>query len=821
MIYSEKEVQEATLSFFRGDELASKVWISKYALKNEKGELMEKTPDDMFKRHAREIYRIERKHRDSLSEELIFSLLKDFKYFVPAGSAMYGIGNPYSISSLANCFVAGNDSDSYGGIMSVDQDLVQLMKRRGGVGTDISHYRPKKSIVSNSAGSSTGAVSFMERFSNSTREVAQDGRRGACMLSMHIAHPDIEDFISIKGDKSKVTGANISIRITDEFMKAVNENASYALRYPVDSVYYQEEKGSNKWLSVSTKYPKQKVMVKAKKIWDKIIDQAWSSAEPGVLFWDTITRESPSDCYSSKGFETKSTNPCGEQPLSYYDSCRLGALNLYSYVKNPFTDKAEFDFDLFSTHVIWATRIMDDMIDLEIEKIDNILRKIKEDDEPMLIKFHEKKMWEKVKKKALDGRRIGLGITALADMLAALGLKYGTKKATEFSVKVIKTMSIASYKSSIILAEQRGAFPIWNQDFEKDNPFINRILNSMEGDSVVNSYKRYGRRNIQNLTIAPTGSLSILTQTTSGLEPVFMTSYIRRRKVDANDPKATFKDVKGDYFEENEVFHHKLLEYRNISKNDDLGPYVDASANEINYLEKVEMQGLIQKWIDSSISITHNLPSDITKEKVSDIYLKAWESGCKGCTIYRDGSRDGVLISKNTEITEDFKSHTAVKRPKELECEIHTPKIKGQQYVVAVGLYSGKPYEVFAFKFDDKFDLKSGFIKKVKKGRYDILNELKETYSEDISSDMTFIEEDRTRLISTSLRHGADIKYVVEQLSKSKGELHDFSKVIARVLKKYIHDGEESTESCPECNEKLIFTSGCMQCNSCGYSKCS
>ena len=646
--FSYEEAYQATLKYFDGDELAARVWANKYALKDSFGNYYELTPDDMHRRLAREIARIEQKYQNPMSEDRVFDLIKNFKYIVPQGSPMSGIGNDFQVGSLSNCFVIGLDGtpDSYGGIIKVDEEQVQLMKRRGGVGHDLSHIRPKGSPVKNSALTSTGLVPFMERFSNSTREVAQDGRRGALMLSVSIKHPDSEAFIDAKMTEGRITGANVSVRIDDEFMDAAINGKTYVQKYPIDSAE-----------------PLYKKEVDASAIWAKVIHNAWKSAEPGVLFWDTITRESVPDCYADLGFKTISTNPCGEIPLCPYDSCRLLAINLYSYVNNPFTPNASFDYDLFKEHVAAAQRIMDDIIDLEMEKIDKIIEKINSDPETDEVKKTELHLWEKIRSKTLKGRRTGVGTTAEGDMIAAMGLTYGTEEATEFSINIHKTLAVAAYGSSVVLAKERGAFEIFDAEREKNNPFINRIKDA--SPEVYEEMLKYGRRNIACLTIAPTGTTSLMTQTTSGIEPVFLPVYKRRRKINPNDPdvRVDFTDESGDCFEEYIVYHPKFvtwmkvngIEVRSDYTQEELdeilkkSPYYKATSNDVDWLAKVRMQGGVQKWVDHSISVTINLPADVSESLVNDLYVEAWKSGCKGCTVYRDGSRAGVLVSTKKE----------------------------------------------------------------------------------------------------------------------------------------------------------------------------
>ncbi len=1033
-----EDIIEKVVEYFDGDEMAASVWVDKYALRDKNGNILESTPDEMHRRLAKELARIEQKYPNPLSEQEIYNTLKDFQYISPGGSPLFGIGNDNFLTSLSNCFVIGNnnEADSYGSIMKTDEEQVQLMKRRGGVGHDISHIRPKGALVGNSALSSAGIVPLMERYSNSTREVAQYGRRGALMLSLSINHPDAEDFIDAKLKAGKVTGANISVKITDEFMKAVEEDGDFYQTFPINlqpNISYPDSRDLeyNKLIKISSDDPGKEgyiKKIKAKQLWDKIIHNAWKSAEPGVLFINKIISESPADYYGDD-WKTISTNPCftgdmrlltnvgemrldrlvgvegllaynsdnklvgcivqptkvvsktvllsfkdnvdgkiytvrstldhkfptynvsskateklgfiedveakdlfgkfvhfnnknglvglqyatcvgielieeniqvydftlggdnhygwingvlahncGEIPLCPYDSCRLLSLNLYSYVENPFTDIASFNINLFKEHVRIAQRLMDDIIDLEIEKLDQIIEKIDSDPEPISVKEVELNVWQKIRDKAIRGRRTGLGVTGEGDMLAAMGLRYGTLTATDFSENVHKTMAIESYRSSIEMAKERGAFPDWDLQKEKTNPFINRIIkegqhgntnSGLEIDPWVSDYLKYGRRNISNLTIAPTGTTSMMTQTTSGIEPVFLPFYKRRRKTD--DPsKITFTDEMGDTWEEFNVFHHKFVDWFRVYRNSnssikgfpvdgwtkmnleecknflaslpeeqlqiiyEQSPYYKATANDVDYIEKVHMQGKIQKWIDHSISVTVNMPSDVTEQMVSDVYMEAWKSGCKGITVYRDGSRAGVLLTgkENKEDNTKFKPVKAFKRPKDVPCDIYFTKVRGEQFIVMVGIIDGYPYEVFAFKLnsDSKLDnslnskdiIKKGILSKRKTGWYDLLSEDKKTILvENLSTTFeTPNEEDRTRLISGWLRSRGNIKYVVDILNKSKGDLTMFSKVIARILKKYIADGEKSSEKCPVCGNTLVFEEGCLNCKNCGHSKC-
>ena len=837
-ILSNEDVKKKATAYFNGDELAGNVWINKYALKDSEGNLYEETPDDMHWRLADEIARIEKKYPNPLSAKEIYELFKDFKYIIPQGGPMAGIGNDFQMSSLSNCFVIGNkgNSDSYGGIMKIDQEQVQLMKRRGGVGHDLSHIRPEGSPVKNSALTSTGIVPFMERYSNSTREVAQDGRRGALMLTISIKHPDAEKFIDAKMEKGKVTGANVSVKIDDEFMQAVFNNKPYVQQYPIDSdkpVYTKE--------------------IDASKLWDKIIHNAWSSAEPGILFWDTIAREAIPDCYADMGFKTVSTNPCGEIPLCPYDSCRLIALNLYSYVDNPFTSKAIFNSELFSRHVQYAQRIMDDIIDLEVEKIDTILAKIDADPEDYEIRSTERKLWENIREKALQGRRTGIGITAEGDMIAALGSRYGTKEATDFSVEVHKLLAIEAYRSSVDLAEERGSFPIFDIEKEKDNPFILRIKET--APKVYEKMTRVGRRNIAMLTIAPTGSVSICTQTTSGIEPVYSISYQRRRKVNPNDKDVTisFTDEVGDSWEEYNVFHPKFITWLQVNGYDvekvktysdkelqsviEKSPYFKATSNDVNWVEKVRMQGEVQKWVDHSISVTVNLPSDATEEMVSKVYQTAWESGCKGITIYRDGSRDGVLIGNDKkENVSEFKETNAPKRPRILKAEIVRFQNDYEKWIAVVGLLDDKPYEIFTGKADEFYLppwLNEGWVIKTKdkkgKNRYDFEFVDKDGYRINVpalSRSFNKVFWNYAKLISGILRHGMPLHYVinlVENLTFDNESINTWKNGVVRALKKFIPDGTVDKKStCPECHTEgaLIYKEGCLVCKECGYSKC-
>lgn len=842
--YSYDEAYDATLKYFGGDELAARVWVSKYALKDSFGNIYELTPDDMHHRIASEIARIESKYPNPMSHDEVFGYLKDFKYIVPQGSPMSGIGNSYQVGSLSNCFVIGLDGapDSYGGVIRIDEEQVQLMKRRGGVGHDLSHIRPKGTPVKNSALTSTGLVPFMERYSNSTREVAQDGRRGALMLTVSIKHPDSEAFVDAKMTEGKVTGANVSVRIDDEFMRSATENGKYTQTYPVDSANPEITKE-----------------VDAKAFWDKIIHNAWKSAEPGVLFWDTITRESLPDCYADLGFRTISTNPCGEIPLCPYDSCRLLAINLYSYVKNPFTPQAEFDFEKFEAHVRKAQRIMDDIIDLEMEKIDLILNKIDSDPETLEVKGPERHLWEKIKAKTLKGRRTGVGTTAEGDMIAAMGLRYGTPEATDFSESVHRRLALAAYTSSVEMAKERGAFEIFDAKREENNPFMLRLKE--QSAELYDDMVRYGRRNIACLTIAPTGTTSLMTRTTSGIEPVFMPVYKRRRKVNPNDAnvRVDYVDETGDAFEEYVVYHPKFLEWMKINgieersdytqeQLDELvsrSPYAGATANEIDWVEKVHMQGRIQKWVDHSISVTINLPADVTEEMVNRLYVEAWRSGCKGCTVYRDGSRSGVLVSleskkkKSDSPAECSDIHPlALKRPIELEADVVRFQNNKEKWIAFVGLMDGRPYEIFTGLADDEdgiFCPKSVTHGKIIKAmsadgtkRYDFQFVNKrghKTTIEGLSDKFNPEYWNYAKLISGVLRYGMPIDQVLKLvggLELDSMSINTWKMGVERALKKYLPNGTKASgQRCPNCGqETLIYQEGCLICTSCGTSKC-
>ncbi|MDD4754593.1 MAG: adenosylcobalamin-dependent ribonucleoside-diphosphate reductase [Prolixibacteraceae bacterium] len=835
-IFSKEEAIKASHEYFRGDDLAARVWVNKYALKDSYGNIFERTPDDMHRRLAKEIARIEKNYPDSFTEEEIYTVLKDFKYIVPQGGPMTGIGNEFQIASLSNCFVVGNDrdSDSYGGILKIDQEQVQLMKRRGGVGHDLSHIRPKGSPVKNSALTSTGIVPFMERYSNSTREVAQDGRRGALMLSVSIKHPDSESFIDAKLEQGKVTGANVSVKIDDDFMKAVEQKTVYVQQYPV--------------ISGNPLYKKE---IDATKLWEKIVRNAWQSAEPGVLFWDTIIRESVPDSYADLGYRTVSTNPCGEIPLCPYDSCRLLAINLYSYVDDPFTSRATFNFELFKEHIHYAQRIMDDIIDLELEKIDAILEKINADPEDDDIKLVERKLWENIKTKAREGRRTGIGITAEGDMLAALGLQYGSDIAIDFSEEIHKTIALEAYRSSVFLAKERGPFAIYNSKREAYNPFILRLKDN--DAKLYEEMVKYGRRNIALLTIAPTGTTSLMTQTTSGIEPVFMPVYKRRRKVNPGDSdiRVDFIDEVGDHWEEFTVFHHKFKTWMKVQGYDtdrdytqeelaemvSKSPYDKATSNDVDWLSKVRMQGRIQKWVDHSISVTINLPSTATEELVGQLYFEAWKSGCKGVTVYRDGSRSGVLVSNDSK----EKKETVVfssKRPEKLEADVVRFQNNKEKWIAFIGLLDNKPYEIFTGLSDDEDgillprSITGGYIIKSYdsegNSRYDFQYINKRGYKttiEGLSFKFNPVFWNYAKLISGTLRHGMPIHKVVElvtSLQLDNETINSWKAGVARALKKYIPDGTLAEDMvCQECGSKeVVYQEGCLTCLSCGNSKC-
>jgi len=832
-VYSAEEAYQASLKYFKGDDLAARVWVNKYALKDSYGNIFELTPDDMHRRLAKEISRIENRYPNPLSEEEIYSLLKDFKYIVPQGGPMTGIGNEYQVASLSNCFVVGNNADSYGGIMMVDQEQVQLMKRRGGVGHDLSHIRPAGSPVKNSALTSTGIVPFMERFSNSTREVAQDGRRGALMLSVSIKHPDSGNFIDAKMTEGKVTGANVSVKIDDEFMQSVRENKPYTQQYPVES-----------------KNPSFTRDINAGDLWKKIVHNAWKSAEPGILFWDTVIRESVPDSYADLGYKTVSTNPCGEIPLCPYDSCRLLAINLFSYVEKPFTKKAKFNFELFRKHVRYAQRIMDDIIDLELEKIEAITGKVGSDKEDEEIKRVESNLWNKIREMAINGRRTGIGITAEGDMLAALGLVYGTDNAIDFSVEVHKSVAMEAYRGSVLLAKDRGAFPIYDANREKENPYIKRLA---EADpALYEDMVKHGRRNIALLTIAPTGTTSLMTQTTSGIEPVFMPVYKRRRKVNPNDKdvRVDFVDEIGDSWEEYIVFHHKFKDWMKLNgydvnkkytdeELDEMvaeSPYYKATSNDVDWVAKVKMQGQIQKWVDHSISVTINLPSDVDEELVGELYFTAWESGCKGVTVYRDGSRSGVLLS--TKDKTEKKGSFPTKRPEVLEADVVRFQNSKDKWIAFIGLIDDKPYEIFTGLADDEDGIllprsvtRGRIIKSRDENgvaRYDFQYLNKRGYKttiEGLSYKFNPIFWNYAKLISSVLRHGMAIQKVVDLVTSLQFDIdtiNTWKNGVARALKKYIPNGTSvDGATCGGCgSENVVYQEGCLICKDCGSSKC-
>lgn len=842
-VYTFDEAYTAALKYFEGDELAAKVWVNKYALKDAAGNIYEHSPEDMHWRLANEIGRIEAKYQNGLTSQELFDLFDHFKYIVPQGSPMTGIGNNFQIASLSNCFVIGlaGPSDSYGAIIRVDEEQVQLMKRRGGVGHDLSHIRPKGSPVKNSALTSTGLVPFMERYSNSTREVAQDGRRGALMLSVSIKHPDSESFIDAKMVEGKVTGANVSVRIDDDFMQAVVDGSKYAQQYPIDA-----EK------------PTTVKDIEARDLWSKIVHNAWKSAEPGVLFWDTIIRESVPDCYADLGFKTISTNPCGEIPLCPYDSCRLLAVNLYSYVVNPFKEDAYFDFELFKKHVALAQRIMDDIIDLETEKIDKILEKIDADPETDEVRWPERHLWEKIRTKTLQGRRTGVGITAEGDMIAAMGLRYGTEEATAFAEEVHRTLALAAYRSSVEMAKERGAFEIFDFEREKNNPFINRLA---EADpQLLKDMEKYGRRNIACLTVAPTGTTSLMTQSSSGIEPVFLPVYMRRRKVNPNDKdvRVDFVDENGDSWEEYIVFHHKFVTwmeskgYPTTKKytSDEIdalvaeSPYYKATSNDVDWLQKVKMQGRIQKWVDHSISVTINLPADVSEDLVNDLYIEAWKSGCKGCTVYRDGSRAGVLVAANEKKADSDcdecyeRPEILQERPRELDADVIKFQNNKEKWIAFIGLFNGRPYEIFTGLADDEEGLmlpknvNNGVIIKTLNDEgqrsYDFQFKNKRGYKTTIEGlNGKFNPEfwNYAKLISGVLRYGMPIDQVVklvQGLELNSETINTWKNGVERALKKYLpSETEAKGQKCPVCGlETLVYQEGCMKCTNCGASKC-
>lgn len=836
--YTEKQLSEAGMSYFHDDTLASDVWKRKYALKNNKGKWEEGHPTETISRVVKELVRMEQSFSNPLPKEKIEEYLEDFKYFMPGGSIIFGLGNNYQKSSLGNCFFIDNGADSYGSIFNIDESIVQLMKRRGGVGIPLENLRPSQASVNNAAQSSTGAVSFMDRFSYSTREVAQDGRRGALMISMHVDHPDIKQFIMKKDDRTKVTGANISVKITDEFMHAVESDSDYILRWPVEDrqpvvleqlVYnklYKREDGSYI------------MKVKAREIWDILIKQAHKNAEPGVLFWDNIIKESPADCYASKGFRTKGTNPCGEVPLSPYDSCRLGSIVLNNMVSNPYKPNAKVNFKLLAEVTRMAQRLMDDIVSLEEEKILDIITKIKSDPEDPKLKRTELEVWETVLDVLRKGRRTGVGVLGLGDMLAKLGIKYGSKEATTLIDKVFETIAVNSYRESVQLAKERGCFPVWDADLESQNPFIIRVISNHFTTDEYNDYLKYGRRNIANLSIAPTGTLAIWLRTTSGIEPVFKCYYKRRRKINPNEEgvKVDFKDENGDCWQEYNVFHPEFATWCKLNSGvndlealtdalvDELvakSPWAGSESHNIDYLEKVNMQGVIQKWIDHSISVTHNLPANVSLDEVNKIYFQAWKSGCKGCTIYREGSRAGVLIT-NTKKDEEGEliTHNAVKRPKELKADYFVVTANGIKYAVIVGLWknTNKPYEIFAFENPPMDKNTDGKIIKIKKGQYKFINHEFEIDNIQLAADR-IEQRAHTIFMSMLLRHGAPIEHIVKVAKKIDENISSFSSACRRVLSKYIPD-ETLDEKCPSCGGNLVREEGCVHCDSCSYSRC-
>lgn len=838
---SYEEALAASTKYFNGDELAAGVWLNKYALKDSYGNIFERTPDDMHRRMAKEIARIESKYPRPLSEDDVYGLLEKFKYIIPQGGPMTGIGNKFQVASLSNCFVIGNDgqSDSYGGIMKTDEEQVQLMKRRGGVGHDLSHIRPAGSPVMNSALTATGVVPFMERFSNSTREVAQDGRRGALMLSISVKHPDAERFIDAKMDGTKVTGANVSVRIDDEFMKAAMKGEKYKQQFPInsDNPTYENE-------------------VDARRLWEKIVHNAWSSAEPGILFWDTIIRESVPDCYSDQGFMTMSTNPCGEIPLCPYDSCRLLAINLLSYVDEPFSEKAVFNFEKFKEHSRLAQRIADDIIDLELEKIDAIIEKIEKDPENLDIKRTEKELWQKIRKMCIDGRRTGIGITGEGDMMAALGIRYGSQESIDFAEEVHKTLAVSVYRGSVNLAKDRGTFGVFDWKKEVDNPFLKRLGEAEPG--LLEDMKKHGRRNIAALTIAPTGTTSLMTQTSSGIEPVFMVSYKRRKKINPNDKnvRTDFVDDVGDHWQEFAVFHHQFAKWLKMNgyeleevrhwPEDQLNeliaksPYHGATARDVDWVNKVRLQGTVQKWVDHSISVTVNIPEDISEEKVGEIYQTGWESGCKGITVYREGSRSGVLVSdqQKEEDPAAVIESKAPERPKSLESEVVRFNNNSEKWIAVVGLLNDRPYEVFTGRAEDSFHLPSsvnkGYVIKNRdvetgKSRYDFRYQDKDGYCvtiEGLSRSFDPVFWNYAKLISGVLRHGMpllDVVHMVDNLHLNDESLNTWKNGVIRALKRYIpHGTKVEGSTCPQCEEEaLVYEEGCLNCKNCGHSKCS
>jgi ribonucleoside-diphosphate reductase alpha chain len=846
-LYREPQLKEAGLKYFKGDTLATNVWIKKYALKSkEEGYFEELTPDDTIQRVSKEIYRNELKYPNPLSYEEIYETLKDFNYFIFGGSILFSLGNNKAVSSLGNCFFIDNGADSYGGIFNIDESMVQLMKRRGGVGITLEHLRPSTALVNNSAHSSTGAVSFMNRYSESTREVAQDGRRGALMITMHINHPDITDFIMAKDDLSKITGANISVKVTDEFMRAVENDEDYILSYPTQSrqITLQEQLPYNKLVCIEKGvYVKR---VKAKDIWNIIVKQAHKNAEPGVMFWDRIINESPADSYRKFGFETRGTNPCGEVPLSAFDSCRLGSINLYNLVENPFTPKARFNWDKLAKVAQLSQRFMDDIVDLEEEKIQAIINKIESDPEDPELKRTELNLWKKVLDVLRKGRRTGVGVLGLGDMFASLGMDYATPKSTKMAEDIQKCIAINSYRESIKLASERKPFLVWNADVEAGNPFIRRVIGENFDHKEYNNYLNSGRRNIATMSIAPTGTLAILCQTTSGIEPVFKVFYRRRRKINPNEEgaKVVFVDQNGDSWEEYNVIHYPFIEWFSLvsqttfegarkfleqSTEKDLNdlvsksPWGKSESHSIDYYEKINMQAAIQKWVDHSISVTHNLPEKISIDEVNNIYFHGWKAGCKGLTIYREGSRAGVLISNKKEEEDDLKETHAPKRPKELKADYYVATVKGVKYAVIVGLWkdTNRPYEIFAFENPPMDKNTKGKTIKIKKGQYKFVNGEFEIDNIQLAANRV---EERALTLSASmlLRHGAPIEKVIHVIKKIDENVSSFSSVVRRYLSKYIPEDELDGESCPDCGNKLIMQDGCVKCVNpeCGYSRC-
>ncbi len=846
-LYREPQLREAGLEYFKGDTLATNVWIKKYALKSkEEGYFEERTPDDTIQRVSKEIYRNELKYPNPLSYEEIYDALKNFNQFIFGGSILFSLGNTKAVSSLGNCFFIDNGADSYGGIFNTDESMVQLMKRRGGVGITLEHLRPSTALVNNSAHSSTGAVSFMNRYSESTREVAQDGRRGALMITMHINHPDITDFIMAKDDLSEITGANISVKVTDEFMRAVENDEDYILSYPTQSrqIALQEQLPYNKLVCIEKGvYVKR---VKAKDIWNIIVKQAHKNAEPGVMFWDRIINESPADSYKKFGFETKGTNPCGEVPLSAFDSCRLGSINLFNLVENPFTSKARFNWDKLAKISQMAQRFMDDIVDLEEEKILAIIKKIESDPEDPELKRTELNLWKKVLDVLKKGRRTGVGILGLGDMFASLGMDYATPKSTKMAEDIQKCIAVNSYRESIKLARERKPFLIWDADIEAGNPFIRRVIGENFDHKEYNEYLKNGRRNIATMSIAPTGTLAILCQTTSGIEPVFKVFYRRRRKINPNEEgaKVVFTDQNGDSWEEYNVIHYPFIQWFSLQSEttfegarkfleqstekdlDDLvskSPWGKSESHSIDYYEKINMQAAIQKWVDHSISVTHNLPEKITVEEVNNIYFHGWKAGCKGLTIYREGSRTGVLISNKKEDDDELKETRAPKRPKELKADYYVATVKGVKYAVIVGLWkdTNRPYEIFAFENPPMDKNTKGKTVKIKKGQYKFINGEFEIDNIQLAANRV---EERALTLSASmlLRHGAPIEKVIHVIKKIDENVSSFSSVVRRYLSKYIPEDELDGESCPDCGDKLIMQDGCVKCVNpeCGYSRC-